>query len=388
MEPRSVNEPVNSVSGSSTITALTGIRGVAALWVVLFHFHLVSLAAWRAGDRVAPIAYGYLGVDLFFLLSGFIMSHVHGQDFILLRRKVVLTFYGLRLARLYPVHLFVLLGLVVVVAVGPRFGFVPHNQGDFTRASLIANLLLLQALSEKLAGWNGPAWSISCEWFAYLLFPLLAWLVSRIRSRRLVSLCVAAELLLFAIAYACLFDHDIDRNWGLALVRAAFEFSFGALLCEASRTWEMSRVPWGAGVVGVVAAAVLADAPWRDFILILACAGAIMAARHDGNIISRVLALPPVVYLGEVSYSLYMIHMPFQMTAGKLATLALLRYAHSPMAATAVVISTIAGTVATASMLYYLVEAPARRWLRSLLLGSVGGAGPEHGDAAESVAVP
>jgi peptidoglycan/LPS O-acetylase OafA/YrhL len=95
-----------------------------------------------------------------------------------------------------------------------------------------------------------------------------------------------------------------------------------------------------------------------------------------------------VVYLGEVSYSLYMIHMPFQMTAGKLATLALLRYAHSPMAATAVVISTIAGTVATASMLYYLVEAPARRWLRSLLLGSVGGAGPEHGDAAESVAVP
>lgn len=113
--PRSPTHPARSrqdaAVASSQIDALTGIRAIAALWVVGFHFGLFPLGSLGLDDALPVLRYGYLGVDLFFVLSGFIIYHVHQRDAGSLSIGSVLHFYGLRLARMYPVHLLTLCGL-------------------------------------------------------------------------------------------------------------------------------------------------------------------------------------------------------------------------------------------------------------------------------------
>src|SRR5258705_5569923 len=91
------------------IPALTGLRGVAAFWVVLFHME------W--GSSIPIIEKGYLGVDVFFILSGFVLMHVYAgfetTDFDYVR------FIKARIARIYPLHIFALLLLAVLVICFP-----------------------------------------------------------------------------------------------------------------------------------------------------------------------------------------------------------------------------------------------------------------------------
>src|SRR5947209_2043868 len=102
--------------------ALTGIRAIASLWVVGYHFSLLTFAALELQRFVPAIQFGYIGVDLFFLLSGFIIMHVHGRDTATLAMGPLRRFYGLRLARIYPVHLLMLLVVLLIVAGGALVG--------------------------------------------------------------------------------------------------------------------------------------------------------------------------------------------------------------------------------------------------------------------------
>jgi peptidoglycan/LPS O-acetylase OafA/YrhL len=346
--------------------ALTGIRAIAAFWVVLYHFKATTLEPLHLRSDFPALEYGYLGVDLFFLLSGFVMTHVHGRDFPPLRWPRLRVFYGLRLARLYPVHFVVLLFLAAAVMAGPLVGIVPKQPEQFTGSSFAVNLLLLQAWWDQPLTWNTPSWSISCEWFVYLLFPLFAIGLRRAGGRAL-WLWLAAELLLFAAAYAWVFGGDIDRNAGLALLRVAFEFSIGGLLCRLTQRWDLSSAPWTAIVAALVIGAELVPGFWHDFTLVLAFGCAVLAGRYPRPLLSRFLAVPALVYLGEISYSLYMVHVPVQLTAGKLFENLLQHHVHSYPAGLLVGLLAIACTVAVAAAMYHLVEWPARRWLRRRL---------------------
>src|SRR5512135_3691795 len=98
-----------------TMPGLTGIRGIAALWVILYHYAITPLDVLRL-DQILPfVRYGYIGVDLFFILSGFIITHVHGRDTASLAPMPVLHFLSLRIARIYPVHIVTLFGLLAIV---------------------------------------------------------------------------------------------------------------------------------------------------------------------------------------------------------------------------------------------------------------------------------
>lgn len=105
------------------ILSLTGIRGVAALWVMLFHIGQgipgYSLLPWLTGSSF--IENGFRGVDLFFILSGFIMMHVHAQDFTVFCRRTLWDFMIMRCIRIYPVHLVVLLSILAVVIASPAY---------------------------------------------------------------------------------------------------------------------------------------------------------------------------------------------------------------------------------------------------------------------------
>ena len=159
------------------IRQLTGIRAVAAVWVLFYHLQgpLDTLGVMSIPVLSDVIRVGRLGVDLFFALSGFILTHTY------LRKlgpkahaRPTLEFWWLRLARIYPVH-FVMLNVAGLAVVAQAL--ITGENKDRPRLNpidYIRNLLLIQEWGPNPErGWNVVAWSLSMEWLAYLLFPVV-----------------------------------------------------------------------------------------------------------------------------------------------------------------------------------------------------------------------
>lgn len=155
------------------IGALTGIRGFAALWVVLHH--ALSAYPFLSNHFIITnfLQKGWLGVDLFFILSGFVISFVHQYEFTTLRFYRFKIFLLLRLSRIYPAHLIMLLSLIPIVCIA-QFLFHYHSPIDqFSLSKFFYSLFVLNGWGFSASdGWNVPSWSVSSEWFAYLCFPL------------------------------------------------------------------------------------------------------------------------------------------------------------------------------------------------------------------------
>ena len=148
---------------------------------------------------------GYLAVDMFFVLSGFVISHVYKESFAKeCTARRYSDFLKARIARIYPLHLVMLMVFLAAVALeraaiylaGGSIEPVVPLTGDRSVAGLFANLAMLQGLWARGLSWNSPAWSISLEFIAYLLFPLLfPWLWrardARQDDRRPLRLCRA-----------------------------------------------------------------------------------------------------------------------------------------------------------------------------------------------------
>jgi peptidoglycan/LPS O-acetylase OafA/YrhL len=162
------------------ITDLTVCRAFFAAWVFIYHIDLHAHFSAYLGPAAGLIRHGYLGVDGFFLLSGMILARVHPE--LAYHPEGAFRFWGRRLARIYPVHLAVILILVVLLVTGLGLGYAPRDPQRFTAVSLIENLLLIQGwgFSNPLA-WNYPAWSVSTEWAGYIAFPALWYFFGRWR---------------------------------------------------------------------------------------------------------------------------------------------------------------------------------------------------------------
>ncbi|MBK8190119.1 MAG: acyltransferase [Vampirovibrionales bacterium] len=348
----------------SKIHTLTGIRGFAALWVVLYH---LMRPLW-AGDAVPVFfAHGYLGVDLFFLLSGFVIALVHERDFTSFQWGATLRFLWLRMARILPAHYVMLAVYVALYAVKGALRQSSYNGATCDATAVLYNALNIHAWGVlSRTSCNFPSWSISAEWFAYLLFPLFALAFVRVRGR------VAAGVLMMAIfalliALAVWTQADPTRwevGWGLA--RVSGEFLIG---CCIYRLFDIerrspSRMPWnwacGAAFIALIALAGrvhgLALLPVMAlFLLSLSRCGGVMRALFD-NAVMR--------YLGETSYSLYMTHSLLILAAYWLAA----KSAQWPAVVSyryAILAGFVALSLMGAHALYALVERPSREWLRA-----------------------
>lgn len=170
------------------IRALTGLRIVAAVWVVLFHFRpMLGDASPGFRDALAPVLdCGAQGVDLFFILSGFVLTWNYldrmGRSWSV---RANLHFLWLRLARVWPVYLVTLHLAAVWVIFTLHVGHVPSPEaGQLTAISYVRQILLVQLWFQPYfdgSSWDGPAWSISAEWLAYLLFGLLILVIFRMK---------------------------------------------------------------------------------------------------------------------------------------------------------------------------------------------------------------
>jgi peptidoglycan/LPS O-acetylase OafA/YrhL len=347
--------------GPARLDALTGLRFWFAFLVVCHH----SLQHWF-GAGIYPVAdFGYIGVDFFFVLSGFVLTWSWRPE-VPARR-----FWWNRVARIWPLHLTTLvLALVLVADEVSRPGVL----------GTLANLFLVQAWvpdQQVYFGYNAVAWSLSCEVFFYLSFPVLAGALSRLSAR---GRCwVVGGVVVALVVYPGLFSLTVAprdvSGWEWTTYVAPLwrlgEFVVGIVAALAVRDgWRPRIRGWQALVTaGALAAALLAtglrqghlpNRPFVEVVGMLVVAGVIVAIAGDeiaGR--GRWLSSRVMVALGAASYALYLCH---ALLYGWLVS-------RLPEAGTGMMrvvgwSSYVALAVAVAFALHHVVEVPAERWLR------------------------
>jgi peptidoglycan/LPS O-acetylase OafA/YrhL len=337
------------------IRSLTGLRACAALLVVFYHLREVKDGLfYDFGAFDAVVRHGYLGVDLFFVLSGFIIYHVYRDSFAdQVLAPAWLEFLKYRVARMYPVHLLTLTLMLGLYGVAVRlFHQVPNNVAFYTPFSLLNNLLMTHSWLPGVGAPNTPAWSISAEWFAYLLFPPVCFVFNR--APRLWS----AVLVPACLAVAQLYAHEHP------LLRIAPEFLLGMVLCDINRRWRLGeRLGAEAGLLaggGFLASTYVLPHEVLS-IQVLLFGLLIVALSEPRDLAGRFLAMPGVTYLGEISYSIYMIHW-FVWSTLKHGVPRLL-----PMVDTfslPFILLSAALILAASALVYHAIEVPGRRALR------------------------
>jgi len=341
----------------SELRALTSVRGIAAWFVVLFHIRL-SIAG-LSPFWLGVLAKGYLAVDFFFMLSGFVIWLTYANRLRDGGFSEIPRFLRRRIARIWPLHLF-MLGCATLLAML----FAASGRADpvtFPFAELPLHLLLIQnwGFTHQLS-WNHPAWSISAEMGAYLLFPLM---VSGIDWRRIPSAVIfAAMLALFLLLYSVMagaaattLASDIPR---FGLFRCVVEFSAGTMVAA---LWDRGhhRPLRPAILAAFVLIATLLS--WQTLGLPEICAVPAMFAALllllslTSGIAGNPLDSRALHYLGEISYATYLGHF-LLFVAFKLVFVSDPTNVSLPLIAIY-----LACVLASSAILYHGVERPAQR---------------------------
>lgn len=300
---------------SSYIDALTPLRGIAAIWVVLYHYDQLTtftgLDHLLSPDTTMFLAKGYLFVDFFFLLSGFILAHVYGERFQNgLNLKNTRSYLWARFSRLYPLHIFCLLIHVFVASV-LILGF-PKVWGKFSHMyaleGLPVHLFLGQAWGSKYwLTWNVPSWSISAEWAIYMISPVLFLLLYRgKRIRRWIMAILCLVILCLIVQFSS--KHSLDVTFDLGIFRCFAEFTLGVVLYHLyqKRFWKKWLVRDGVFFGTVMITLLELHLKVNDVWIIPCFALLILAASHNQGKVQQVMKWPMAQYLGEISYSIYM----------------------------------------------------------------------------------
>ncbi len=346
------------MTARAELRALTSIRGIAAWMVVLYHIRL-SVAGLPQGV-VDVLAKGYLAVDFFFLLSGFVIWMSWGQRLRDGGVREVPAFLQKRIARIWPLHVVVLAGAVALALLLAATG--RHDASEFPFRELPLHLVLMQnwGFTQALA-WNDPAWSISAELGAYLTFPLLALAIDwrRVPTPAVIVAIAAAGVLLasiFAWDGAPTLGTDIPR---LGLVRCVIEFAMGTAVGALWLRWR--DAPALPSVVAVVVALALLVSPLPETLRVPgAFAALLLVLARTSGLRGNPLDGRALHYLGEISYATYLGHFLLWF-AFKLAFVDDARAVPIGLVAAYLVLVLI-GSMA----LYHLVERPAQKWVNGL----------------------
>lgn len=368
----------NAVEGNSLKSkyyAIDGLRGIAAILVILFH---VKWSNHITDNNL--VGNGYLAVDLFFILSGFVITaNYSGRiagwiDF----RTFVLT----RFFRLYPVHIAALTALVAIeiikVVAIRNLGVAPGGQPPFSGTNsvsgLIANVLLVQGfLFNGELTWNGPSWSISCEFFIYWVFALAAW--TGWHRKQSFSFLIGALALLSYGTLAVRFN-TLDLT-SLGPVRCLSGFFLGMLIPKVLSRVASTNYYTDAWVqvfvlsatisaIGAISGpAVVVSVPLMFLSVVL--------LTSDRGPVARFLQSKPLQFLGRISYSVYMLHGVYLVCA----LIALKRSSTdnqsinaveerlsiliNPWVGDLIILAMVGAIVATAALSFVLIEEPGRQ---------------------------
>lgn len=347
------------------LPALTGLRAVAATWVVLYHFRDDMVRLVPISDAIRPAAAaGYLGVDLFFVLSGFIITHAYLRRQNITKWSGARSFLWLRLARCYPVHLFTLASVAVLLLAERSGQDLLEQEDGYTPVSFARNVLLVHAWGVDSFAWNSVSWSVSAEWSAYLAFPALCVILLRL-PLPLAVLGAATSLPVSLLLGAVLIPDFVHLSSGPPLLRIAGGFTAG---CCVYLLWERRPgrcLAWGWCAWPLLGACVALagflvshgyNAMFAAPIMPLVIYGVAKGERGMSSFLSR----RPLRVGGAVSYSLYMTHL---LTLGVLIRLVPVERWSGPFGPVGAVFY-IGIVWAVAYVTWRYVEEPARKAMR------------------------
>ncbi|ABA24433.1 Acyltransferase 3 [Trichormus variabilis ATCC 29413] len=310
------------------IKPLTSIRGIAALSVVILHFSYYALPKTGVilSSHSAFFYNSYLWVDFFFILSGFIMTHVYINHFssgVNLHKYCSYLFS--RFARIYPLHIFILIlfiGLEIIKI------FLPNAEPfteKFNLTALFANIFMLQAFALNCPPlfwcntyWNEPAWSISVEFIIYFIFPSL--LIKLLNNQQ------KDDLLIYFFSLTLLFlvtltRGNLDSIIGIpSIARCGLECIIGIITYKVYRKGNYQKY-WNNNLLTIVSLLwifLIMNFNWDDSRLIRSIHDWIVLpgfsllilslSVNKNNVMTKFLKSSFIVYLGTISYSIYMIH--------------------------------------------------------------------------------
>jgi peptidoglycan/LPS O-acetylase OafA/YrhL len=351
---------------ATEIRSLTGIRGLAAVYVIIFHWYVVLFH-----NKPQPInhylavfiGHGYLSVDLFFVLSGFLLSLTSSANFNHhLSIKDYKAFMYKRFSRIFPLY--------IIATILYFFLF------DWDLESLIVNLTLLQGIfSFANNSIISPGWSLTNEWVIYFFFPAAFYLLWKIRNKAWV-LILASVIIFIAIST---FRNDF-LNWGNSYSFRKIHGFFPEIL--------FTRGP--SSFLRTIAAYLLGIFAWLNFesikkravflkfipiavlvllffkqtdILIILSMPFLIVYITEKNLMNRLLSSKVVYFLGLISYSLYVNHFLFIDTYVKISKAFGLNVNHYLIISFCYVAI---GTLVLSTITYYGIEKPAMKYLKKI----------------------
>lgn len=366
----------SSFDPARNFVVLDALRGLCAVLVAVFHFHTTGYIGGLPIVRNA-----WLFVDFFFVLSGFVIAHSYG-DRLIAGQISIARFMGLRMGRIYPLHLAVLAMLLVLelalMVFHDSLGQFTARQpftGDRSLSQLFQTAFLLNSfgISESI-GWHGPSWSIAAEMWTYLLFAIVI-TVFRQRFLLVTGLIVAATMIWLVVARGSL---SATYDWGF--IRCVFGFGIGFLTYHLFRrlAWQGDNLAELLVMASMIAFVSLSGYDASSFAAPFVFAICIYVLASESGVVSRLLSKPFFQFLGLTSYSIYMMHVFVQMRflevlqfAGLVEVEATdfggIAIVAEPFIADLATLAMLALLIAAAYVSYRLFEKPgrdlSRRWL-------------------------
>ena len=342
------------------LRALTGLRGLAA-WLVLFYHIRAGMASYMPSGVIDIFAKGYLAVDLFFILSGFVMYLNYADRFQSLKLSYYRQFITRRIARIWPLHIVILLFCCAFVVILMMTGRADHI--GYPLIELPLHILLMQnwGFTDALS-WNHPAWSISAELFAYLIFPFIA---SYIAFHRYSSFTLICGIILLTALLAFYFNmlgysklgQDIPKT---GVIRCLIEFFIGMILCALWKKWKADPL-----IATIISATIVLTSMTLfllgqlseviafpiGFAAFLLC-NAFLAQNPHNPLGNRVF-----YYLGEISYATYLVHFIFYIFFKII-------FVEDPLFVSPYLVGLYCILVLIlSSILYHAIEKPSQRWM-------------------------
>jgi peptidoglycan/LPS O-acetylase OafA/YrhL len=366
----SVPEGAEEVGDQRRLAPLDGVRAFAVLTVLLYHFGV----SWVGG--------GLLGVDVFFVLSGFLITALLCSESTRTGTIRLGRFWGRRARRLLPALFVLLIGVALYAHFYAGSVNVSSVRGDaLSTLAYVANWRFI--FSDQgyfaLSAAQSPllhTWSLAVEEQYYLIWPLVALVVLRLRGPRGLAWVAGVGALASAALMAAMHQvgFGVDRLYYGTDTRAQALLVGSFLGAIASpRSWHVVSEPWSTSRRGRLAGAALGVGgagylvwAWHSYggqSSFLYSGGFLLVALATGGVIARVVSWPgswlarfcslaPLTFVGRISYGLYLYHWPMYLV---------INHAHTGLTGFPLLVARLAATFAVAVPSMYLLEEPIRR---------------------------
>ncbi|AGC77698.1 peptidoglycan/LPS O-acetylase OafA/YrhL [Nonlabens dokdonensis] len=297
----------------SHLKPLTSLRFLFALMVFVSHLNFLKISSNEFLKDLynQVLIHGYIGVSFFFILSGFILTHVY-RDKINTNKKENKKYFLARLARVYPLHF-----ATFIIAIPLMFwGQEINGKGILLGLSNVSLTQAYLPIKEFFFSFNGPSWSISCELFFYLCFPFLLKFLSR---KKLLKYIISLLLIVAIIVLPLFIDKELHH--GLFYINPIFrlvDFILGIILYDlyvlSLKRKKQVNFAWleflAIGVFilffsfrnSVMETYLYSSYYWIPMI------GIIYVFAFQQGVLSRLLSYRLAIWLGEISFGFYMVH--------------------------------------------------------------------------------